>query len=159
VKVIGAGILLICCFAAQSSDTPAEKIAKEHQEKIVMLSGLDSGGRPLTLGTGFFIGSNGAVATNARVVEGASKVLVSWRGESGTANRVLRFDPKYDLVVLQISYNSTPVVPMRDSDTATVGEAVVVLGTAYGFGGAISTSTFLGILSSVRNINNARYLT
>ena len=138
----------------QTESSPAVRIAKENLPSVVTLVALDDHDQPLSLGSGFFISTSGIVATNAHVVEGATKVVLKWRGESGTANRILKFDPHFDLVTLQSSYSTTPAVKLGDSDLITIGEEIAALGSPYGLEGTVST----GIISGIRPMDGIKYL-
>lgn len=150
-------ILLLLCTseaAAQRAESPAARIARDNLPAVVTLIALDRNDQPLSLGSGFLISRSGVVATNAHVVEAASRVVVRWRGQSGTAHRVLSFDPKYDVITLQTSFPSTPAVALGDSDAVTIGEDVIALGSPQGLEGTVST----GILSGIRDLDGIRFL-
>lgn len=150
-------ILLLLCTseaAAQRAESPAARIARDNLPAVVTLIALDRNDQPLKLGSGFFISRTGVVATNAHVVEGASRVVVRWRDQSGTAHRVVSFNPQYDLITLQTSFPSTPEVALGDSDAVTIGEDVIALGSPQGLEGTVST----GILSGIRDLDGTRFL-
>ncbi len=147
-------VLLPLVGSTQSSESAVAKIAREQLPTVVTLVALDKYDQPLALGSGFFISRSGAIATNAHVVEGASRVVVRWRGQSGTAIRILNFDPRYDLIILQTSFPSSPAVPLGDSELVTVGQDIVVLGSPYGLEGTVSA----GILSGVRGSGDVKLL-
>ena len=140
--------------AAQEHEPLAARIARENLPSVVTLIALDEREQPLALGSGFFITRDGVLVTNAHVVGGAAKVLVRWRGQNGTAVKILNFAKKYDLVTIQTSFTSTPAVLMADSETAAVGQDVVVLGSPQGLEGTVST----GIIGGLRVISGVRYL-
>jgi hypothetical protein len=139
---------------SQSVPPPAARIAKANLQSVVTLVALDDHEQPLCLGSGFFTSANGLVATNAHVIEGAAKVVIRWQGKSGTATRIVRFDPRFDLVILQSSFSATPALKLGDSELATVGEEVIALGNPYGLEGTVST----GIISGLRLMNGAKHL-
>ena len=140
--------------AAQEPETVAAKIARENLPSVVTLIALDERDQPLALGSGFFITRDGVIVTNAHVVTSASRVLVRWRGQNGSAVKILNFARKYDLVTIQTSFTSTPTVLLADSDTAAAGQDVIVLGSPQGLEGTVST----GIIGGIRTIAGARYL-
>jgi S1-C subfamily serine protease len=140
--------------AAQEQEPAAARIARENLASVVTLIALDDRDQPLALGSGFFITRDGVLATNAHVVGGAAKVLVRWRGQSGVAVKILNFAQKYDLVTLQTSFAMTPAVLLADSDTAAVGQDVVVLGSPQGLEGTVST----GIIGGLRILGGVKYL-
>ncbi len=157
VLVVAVSIVMLFLPAAtsgQTTESPAAKIAREYLPAVLTLVALDAHDQPLALGSGFFITRNGIVATNAHVVEGAARVVVRWRGQTGAAERILRFDAKYDLITLQTSFSNSPAVALGDSELVTVGQDVIVLGSPQGLEGTVST----GILSGVRNLEGVKFL-
>src|SRR5437016_1004393 len=140
--------------AAQEQEPVAARIARENLPSVVTLIALDDRDQPLALGSGFFITRDGVLVTNAHVVGGAAKVLVRWRGQSGVALKILNFARKYDLVTIQTSFTGTPAVLLADSDTAAVGQDVVVLGSPQGLEGTVST----GIIGGLRVLDSVKFL-
>jgi S1-C subfamily serine protease len=140
--------------AAQEPESLTARIARENLPSVVTLIALDDRDQPLALGSGFFVTRDGVIVTNAHVVGGAAKVLVRWRGQSGIAIKILNFARKYDLVTIQTSFTSTPAVLLADSDTAAVGQDIIVLGSPQGLEGTVST----GIIGGLRILAGVRYL-
>lgn len=140
--------------AAHGEESTAARIARENLPAIATLIAVDDRDQPLTLGSGFFITRDGVMVTNAHVVNGATKVIVRWRGQRGTAVKILNFARKYDLVTLQTSFASTPAVSLGDSDMVAVGQDVIVLGNPHGLEGTVST----GIVGGLRMLGNVKFL-
>ncbi len=128
---------------------PAEDIAKKALAVTVYLQMTDNNGKPLGIGSGFFVAPN-LIATNYHVIEGAAK---------GTAKIVDRYrkydiqgitaaDKENDLVLLQVTtvYGIKPI-PLGDSDKVRIGETVYVTGNPKGLEGTFSD----GIISSRRD--------
>ena len=86
------------------------------------------------IGTGFFIRSDGLIATNGHVIEGATDITV----QVGDDERVYRAvlvgeDDATDLALLRIEGEKPfPVLPLGESDRLEVGEWVVALHAAVG---------------------------
>lgn len=136
------------------ADERIAKIAKDYLGAVATLIALDNNKQPLALGTGFFLDTAGSLVTAAHVVEGAAEVLVRWKGKNETVSQVLRFDPKFDLILLKTSFSNTPAVVLADSELVTVGEEVVVLSNPQGLEGTVSQ----GILSGVGSLDSVKYL-
>src|SRR6266404_3248593 len=157
---IAAGLALAALLpmalpvAAQEQEPVVARIARENLPSVVTLIALDDRDQPLALGSGFFITRDGVLVTNAHVVGAAAKVLVRWRGQSGVALKILNFARKYDLVTIQTSFTSTPPVLLADSDTAAVGQDVIVLGSPQGLEGTVST----GIIGGLRILGGVKFL-
>src|SRR4029434_8957924 len=139
---------------AAAQESVAAQIARENLQAVVTLVALDDHDQTLALGSGFFITRDGVLVTNAHVVGGAAKIIVRWRGRTGTAVRILTFTRKYDLVTVQTSFDETPIVKLADSDAVIVGQDVIVLGSPQGLEGTVST----GIVGGLRTLGSARLL-
>src|SRR5216117_2412943 len=130
--VFSAALALTTAFpashdAAGAQESVTARIARENLPAVVTLVAVDDHDQPLALGSGFFITRDGVVVTNAHVVGGAAKVLLRWRGQSGTALKIVNFSRKHDLVTIQTSFTTTPSVLLGDSEAVSVGQDVVVL--------------------------------
>jgi hypothetical protein len=140
--------------SAHAQESVTARIARENLPAIATLIAVDEQDQPLALGSGFFISRDGVLVTNAHVITGAARVIVRWRGQRGTALRILNFARKYDLVTLQTSFASTPLVSLADSESVAVGQDVVVLGSPHGLEGTVST----GIVGGLRTLGGVKFL-
>src|SRR2546425_1886609 len=146
--------LLPVAASSEEQESVAARIARENLPAVVTLIAVDDHDQPLALGSGFFISRDGVLVTNAHVVAGAARVFVRWRGQSGTAVRILNFARKYDLVTVQTSFTTTPASLLADSDSVTIGQDVVVLGNPQGLEGTVST----GIVGGLRTLDSIKFL-
>ena len=149
-----ASLLPVAASSAQEQESVAARIARENLPAVVTLIAVDDHDQPLALGSGFFISRDGVLVTNAHVVAGAARVFVRWRGQSGTAVRILNFARKYDLVTVQTSFTTTPASLLANSDSVTIGQDVVVLGSPQGLEGTVST----GIVGGLRTLGSIKFL-
>lgn len=96
------------------------------------------------LGSGFVVSSKGYILTNAHVVSDngtqASTVTVVFKGENETTQRVkaaiVGIDNTSDVALLKVNPKEAPTLnplPLGDSDTVQVGEAVVAIGNPLGY--------------------------
>ena len=92
--------------------------------------------------TGIVLTSSGEVLTNNHVVEGASSISATDVGNGRTYKAtVVGYDRSHDIAVLQLSGASgLQTVPMGESSTVSVGDAVVAIGNAGGTGGTPSAA-------------------
>lgn len=98
-------------------------------------------------GTGFFVRSNGYLATNYHVIEGATTVHVTlYSGEKYTAE-VIGYSAFDDIAVLKIPGGGYPVLAVGDSDALKLGDVLIAVGHPDGPGGAWSATS--GIVSAV----------
>ncbi|MGH8888317.1 MAG: S1C family serine protease [Acidothermaceae bacterium] len=99
-------------------------------------------------GTGIIITADGEVVTNAHVVNGASNIKVTLPNNGGTHDAsVVGIDTSKDLAVIKISGVSglTPAT-FANSDTVAVGDSVIAVGNALGYGGSPTVTE--GIVSA-----------
>src|ERR671936_729077 len=101
------------------------------------------------LGSGFVIDKSGHVVTNYHVVEGASKVEVSFSGNDEMPATVVGTDPSTDIAVLRIkraqSRSLTPL-DLGNSSAVRVGDAVVAIGNPFG----LERTVTAGIVSALQ---------
>jgi S1-C subfamily serine protease len=114
---------------------------------------LDPFGGPTTetqkaLGSGFVIDKAGHIITNYHVVQGATKVEVSFSNNERKPAKIVGVDPATDVAVLQVNTHSRALVPLQlgDSDTVLVGDPVVAIGNPLGEDRSITS----GIVSALQ---------
>ena len=93
------------------------------------------------IGTGFFIRSDGLIATNGHVVEGATDITVQV-GEEERAYRgvVVGKDDATDLALVKIEGASPfPILQLGDTERMEVGEWVVAIGNPFGLSRSVTT--------------------
>ena len=105
-------------------------------------------------GSGFVISADGFVVTNNHVVDGASKVQVSFDEQNKFDADVVGSDARTDLALLKIkAAKSFPFVKFADKPVR-VGDWVVAVGNPFGLGGTVTA----GIVSaSSRDIGSGPY--
>ncbi len=84
-------------------------------------------------GSGFIIGNDGLVLTNAHVVEHAKHVTVKLTDRREFTAKVLGTDPRTDIAVLKIEARDLPTVKLGDPSKLKPGEWVVAIGSPFGF--------------------------
>jgi S1-C subfamily serine protease len=100
------------------------------------------------LGSGFVVDKAGHIVTNYHVVQGATRVEVSFSDNEQMPARVVGRDPVTDLAVLQVKAHSRALTPLAlgDSDSVQVGDAVVAIGNPLGEDRSITS----GIVSALQ---------
>ena len=99
-------------------------------------------------GTGFVIAEDGLIATNAHVVEGGGRVVVTLAdGDVVDDASVVGTDPVHDLAVVDVHRNGLVPVEYGCSADLRVGDPVVAIGNALALGGAPTATT--GIVAAV----------
>lgn len=100
--------------------------------------------RAESLGSGFVVASNGTVVTNAHVIEGASRILVTLSTGEELEAEVLGFDRDSDLAVLKVAGRNLTAVELGSSGDLMIGETVIALGNPLGLSNTVTT----GVLSA-----------
>jgi serine protease Do len=95
-------------------------------------------------GSGFIVGADGIVLTNAHVVSGADEVTVKLTDQREFRAKVLGSDAATDVAVLKIEAKNLPVVTLGNPAETRVGDWVVAIGTPYGLDNTVTS----GIVSA-----------
>jgi serine protease Do len=102
---------------------------------------------PAGVGSGVIYDSEGHILTNAHVVAGAGRLLVSLPDGRSFPGHLVGADPQTDLAVVQISGDNLPVAPLGDSSRLQVGDWVVAIGDALALPGGPTVSQ--GVVSAL----------
>ncbi|WP_374326467.1 DegQ family serine endoprotease [Azonexus sp.] len=97
-----------------------------------------------SLGSGFIIGGDGHILTNAHVIEGADEVIVRLTDKREFKARVIGADKRSDVALIKIEASGLPVVRLGNPDKLRVGEWVVAIGSPFGFDNSVTA----GIVSA-----------
>ena len=112
-------------------------------------------------GSGIIIGKNDSellIVTNNHVVEGAETLTVSFANETSVEASIKGTDSSKDLAVVAVpldsidddTMNAISIITLGDSDQLQVGEPVIAIGNALGYGQSVTT----GIVSALdRNLD------
>jgi serine protease Do len=100
--------------------------------------------RAQSLGSGLIVDASGIVVTNAHVVEGASRIVVTFLDGRELQADVLGADHDADLAVLKVAGKGLPAVPVGTSSDLMIGETVIAIGNPFG----LSHSVTSGVLSA-----------
>jgi serine protease Do len=85
-----------------------------------------------SVGSGFVIGADGFVITNAHVVDGADEVTVKLSDKREFKAKVVGADKRTDIALLKIEAMNLTKVTIGDPDKLRVGEWVVAIGKPFG---------------------------
>jgi S1-C subfamily serine protease len=100
-------------------------------------------------GSGFVVGKDGTILTNAHVVEGAESVTVSFEeGGEEIPAEVKGVDTSTDLAALKIDPSDVEdleVLPLGDSSKVQVGDPVVAIGNPFGYSRTVTTGIISGL--------------
>ena len=100
-------------------------------------------------GSGFVVSSDGYIVTNNHVVDGATKVKVSFDDQEEIDAKIVGTDSRTDLALLKIEPKKPLTVLKFAEKTPRVGDWVLAVGNPFGLGGTVTA----GIVSALaRNI-------
>src|SRR5260370_38799891 len=86
-----------------------KKLAATDRPAVALITVLDTSGKPLKLGTGFFVSQDGKLVTNAHVIEGADNATAKLEnGATYSIRGVLKAALDKDLVLLQADPKDVP---------------------------------------------------
>ena len=163
-KFVCVSSLIVPIAFGQISLTTAQ-IAKRVSPSVVVIQGKTDSGE--VLGSGFIVSKDGNIVTNLHVIRDMKTasvhlangrtldsvfVLATDERRDLSIIHISGFDPQkhdgdiFDLILDQIPQRSQ-VLDLGNSDSVSVGEPVVVLGSPQGLEGTVTA----GILSSVRD--------
>ena len=95
-------------------------------------------------GSGFIIGANGRILTNAHVVKDADEIVVTLSDNREFKAKVLGADERTDVALIEIEAKGLPTVRLGNSDQLEVGEWVLAIGAPFG----MSYTATQGIVSA-----------
>jgi len=98
-------------------------------------------------GAGFVLNRDGYIVTNNHVVEGASRIIVTFSDSSEAAAEIIGTDPYSDLAVIKVDVDAsllTPVV-LGDSAALKIGQTVIAIGNPYNLNNSMTTGIISGL--------------
>lgn len=103
-------------------------------------------------GSGFVYDTNGHIATNAHVVEGADRIEVTFSDGNTFRAKVTGVDADADLAVIQAEgdISAYKPVPLANSDQVVVGDQAIAIGNPFRRSGTMTTGIVSGIHRSVQ---------
>ncbi len=98
-------------------------------------------------GSGFIYDQNGYIVTNNHVVDGATKIVVTFSDGSEAAAQLIGTDPSSDLAVVKVDVDPSMIVPvpLGNSDQLKVGQIVVAIGNPFGEKNSMTTGIVSGL--------------
>ena len=113
--------------------------------------------RPLGIGSGFLISSDGYVITNNHVIDGGDEIKITLANGDEYDGKLVGSDKKTDLAVVKIeSSEAFPFVKWGNDEQSRIGDWVLAIGHPFGLNGSASAST--GIISARgRDIRSGPY--
>lgn len=102
-----------------------------------------------TLGSGFIIGADGYILTNAHVVSNARTITVKLYDKREFTAKVVGIDTKTDVAVVKINVTSLPIIKIGDPSLMKPGNWVVAIGSPFGLENTITQGTISSMSRSL----------
>jgi len=104
----------------------------------------------VAFGSGVIISPDGYIVTNNHVVDGASKISVTFNDKKELPAEVVGTDPKTDLAVIKVDAKNLDFLTYGNSDDLKIGEWVLAVGNPFN----LTSTVTAGIVSAkARNID------
>lgn len=105
------------------------------------------GSQDVGSGSGIIFDSNGYIATNNHVIEGAAKVTVKLSSGKTLDATIVGADSRSDLAVIKVDAKNLPTAKFGDSSKVKVGDIAIAIGNPLGeeFAGSVTS----GIVSAL----------
>jgi S1-C subfamily serine protease len=140
-------VILIAPAAGWTQELQLTVLDVRLRASVVVLEIDEVLGEPESIGTGFFISSDGLVATNAHVVGTARTISARFHdGLQVRVESVVALDRGNDLAIVQVEPGEYSTLELGASASVVPGERIVVLGNPLGLDFTLSE----GIVSAVR---------
>ncbi len=128
-----------------SPDAAVERVIRDAAPAVVLLKTTQS------VGSGFFLTSDGLIATSKHVVEGETAAIATSTAGTSLYARVVYMDPRLDLAFLRVSGSGYAYLRLVPPGAVQLGETVVALGNpASGLPGTVTK----GIVSAVGRLHD-----
>jgi putative serine protease PepD len=118
--------------------------------------GFGGSGAQQAEGSGFVYDSEGHIATNAHVVQGANSIKVTfWNGKTYNASLV-GSDPTSDLAVIKVDAPASMIHPLQlgDSSALQVGDGVVAIGSPFDLPETVTSGIVSALHRSISSLTN-----
>ncbi len=104
---------------------------------------------PTALGSGFVVDAHGLIATNLHVTAGEESISVhTYTGDDLEVQAIAGLDVEHDLVLLRVD-KRLPTLALARSNSVTLGEPVIAIGSPLGLEATLSE----GLVSGVRALD------
>ncbi len=138
---------------AQQSSGDMSQLVKSSIDAVVLIVVNDVSGKSVGQGSGFLVSSDGRIVTNHHVIDGAYSAAVKLNnGAFFPVEGIIADDPEHDLALIKVSGKSLPYLGLEDSDTLTVGQRVLAIGSPLGLENSVSD----GIVSGFRKFEDGK---
>jgi S1-C subfamily serine protease len=151
VSTIASGVVKKAIENLQSAPAPSALAYQQILPSLVEIETERASDEPDAsgLGAGVIINANGSIMTALHVVEGATKIRVSFIDGTRATATIASTDPKNDIAVLQPDQGPETIVPAVLGGGGQVGDVTYAVGHPLGFAGSLSSGVISGLNRSV----------
>lgn len=143
---LGPSSPMLAPMAPEDVRTLSDRIKKS----VVVITFSDRDGKPLGVGSGFIVRSDGLIATNLHVIGEARPITVrTIDGIDHPVESVYSHEKSQDLAILKIAARDLPALELGDSDTLVQGQPVVAIGNPQGLEHSVVTGVVSGLRKDV----------
>lgn len=107
-------------------------------------------------GSGVIISSDGYIATNNHVIDGASKITVRLTNGEEYQAKLIGTDPQTDVAVIKVEDAKLQPVTYGDSDSLAVGDTAIAIGNPLGRLGGTVTNGIISALNREIQLENQK---
>src|SRR5437773_10889986 len=135
------------------SSGDVSQLVKSSIDAVVLIVVNDASGKSVLEGSGFLVSSDGRIVTNHHVIAGASSATVKLNnGAFFPVEGIIADDPEHDLALIKVPGKNLPYLGLGDSDSLTVGQRVLAIGSPLGIENSVSD----GIVSGFRKFEDGK---
>jgi putative serine protease PepD len=118
--------------------------------------GNGSGQESQAEGSGFVVDSDGHIATNQHVVDGATSITVTFSDGKTASAKVVGTDRSTDVAVIKVDAPKSELHPLTfaDSNGVEVGDGVVAIGSPFGLEETVTTGIVSALDRTIQAPNN-----
>lgn len=148
-------LLVVCLLLTVEAQAQSPETIRGILSRVVLVTAQDENARPLAIGSGFVIDSEGRIASNLHVIAGASSATVRFvnQTEKYAVRSISAISAEMDLAILRTDKPSTPLT-LGDSTRLQIGDRVLAFGNPEGLEGTVSD----GIVSALRTLDRGTRL-
>ena len=151
--LISSFLVLSPSGITQQSSGDMSQLVKSSIEAVVLIVVNDASGKPVLEGSGFLVSPDGRIVTNHHVVANASSATVKLNnGAFSPVEGIIADDPEHDLALIKVPGKNLPYLTLEDSDSLTVGQRVLAIGSPLGLENSVSD----GIVSGFRKFEDGK---
>lgn len=111
--------------------------------------------RSRSLGSGFFISTDGYILTNYHVVNDADEIVVRTNDRREFEAKIIGSDKRSDIALIKVDIKDAPVLEIGSSKDLQVGDWVLAIGSPFGFDNSVTQ----GIISALeRSLPTENYV-